>query len=187
MKSFLKSCTAIALAVSFSGQAVAQDNAEALGAGEGEVSIVAWAGYIERGETDKNLRLGHRVRGQDRLQGQRQDRRDLGRNGRADERGRLRPRHRLRRRLAAAHRRQARAADQHRADPELVDHRRAPAERALAHGRRRPLRHALCLGRQRADVQHRSLQGEAPDQLERRLRGDEPARRQVQQGPRPGL
>src|SRR5215212_3266098 len=25
-----------------------------LGAGEGEVSIVAWAGYIERGESDKN-------------------------------------------------------------------------------------------------------------------------------------
>ncbi len=27
---------------------------QAVGAGEGEVSIVAWAGYIERGETDKN-------------------------------------------------------------------------------------------------------------------------------------
>jgi putative spermidine/putrescine transport system substrate-binding protein len=26
-----------------------------LGKGEGELSIVAWAGYIERGETDKNL------------------------------------------------------------------------------------------------------------------------------------
>ncbi|MEP9386248.1 ABC transporter substrate-binding protein [Mesorhizobium sp. KR9-304] len=54
MKSFLKSCTAIALAVSFSGQAVAQEMLQSLGTGEGEVSIIAWAGYIERGETDKN-------------------------------------------------------------------------------------------------------------------------------------
>ena len=51
MKSFLKSCTALALAVSFSGQAVAQ--VKEIGAGEGQVNIVAWAGYIERGETDK--------------------------------------------------------------------------------------------------------------------------------------
>jgi putative spermidine/putrescine transport system substrate-binding protein len=53
MKSFLKSCTAIALAVSFSGQVVAQEMLQSLGAGEGEVSIIAWAGYIERGETVK--------------------------------------------------------------------------------------------------------------------------------------
>ena len=51
MKSFLKSCTAIALAVSFSGQAIAQ--VKEIGAGEGQLNIVAWAGYIERGETDK--------------------------------------------------------------------------------------------------------------------------------------
>jgi len=54
MKSFLKSCTVLALAVSFSGQAIAQEALQSLGAGEGEVSIIAWAGYIERGETDKN-------------------------------------------------------------------------------------------------------------------------------------
>jgi putative spermidine/putrescine transport system substrate-binding protein len=53
MKSFLKSCTAIAMSLSFSGQVVAQEMLQALGAGEGEVSIIAWAGYIERGETDK--------------------------------------------------------------------------------------------------------------------------------------
>ena len=53
MKSFLKSCTAIALAFSFSGQAIAQ--VKEIGAGEGQVNIVAWAGYIERGETDKNF------------------------------------------------------------------------------------------------------------------------------------
>ena len=52
MNSFLKSCTAMALALTFSGQAIAQ--VKEIGAGEGQVNIVAWAGYIERGETDKN-------------------------------------------------------------------------------------------------------------------------------------
>ena len=52
MKSFLKSFTAMALALSFSGQAAAQ--LKEIGAGEGQVNIIAWAGYIERGETDKN-------------------------------------------------------------------------------------------------------------------------------------
>jgi putative spermidine/putrescine transport system substrate-binding protein len=52
MKTFLKSCTAIALACSFSGQAVAQ--VKEIGKGEGQVNIIAWPGYIERGETDKN-------------------------------------------------------------------------------------------------------------------------------------
>src|SRR5690349_3504923 len=51
MKSFLKSCTAIAVALSFSGQAFAQMTA--VGAAEGQVNIIAWPGYIERGETDK--------------------------------------------------------------------------------------------------------------------------------------
>jgi putative spermidine/putrescine transport system substrate-binding protein len=51
MKSFLKSCTALTVALSFSGQAMAQMTA--VGPGEGQVNIIAWAGYIERGETDK--------------------------------------------------------------------------------------------------------------------------------------
>ncbi|MFU0504067.1 ABC transporter substrate-binding protein [Pseudaminobacter sp. NGMCC 1.201702] len=54
MKSVLKSCTAIAVALTFSGQAPAQDMLQSLGAGEGEVNIIAWPGYIERGETDKS-------------------------------------------------------------------------------------------------------------------------------------
>ncbi len=53
MKTLLKSCTALTLAMAFAGQAVAADAMSALGAGEGELSIVAWPGYIERGETDK--------------------------------------------------------------------------------------------------------------------------------------
>jgi putative spermidine/putrescine transport system substrate-binding protein len=52
MKSILKTCTALTLVAAFHGQVVAQDMLQALGAGEGEVSIIAWAGYIERGETD---------------------------------------------------------------------------------------------------------------------------------------
>lgn len=52
MKSFLKSCTAIAIALAFAGQAVAQ--VKEVGKAEGQVNIIAWPGYIERGETDKN-------------------------------------------------------------------------------------------------------------------------------------
>ena len=47
--------------------------------------------------------------------------------------------------------------------------------RALVHGRRRPLRRALSVGPERADVQHRRLQGSA-EELERRVRGDERCR-----------
>ena len=52
MKSILKTCTALTMVAAFGGQAVAQDMLQALGAGEGEVSIVAWAGYLERGEKE---------------------------------------------------------------------------------------------------------------------------------------
>ncbi|UJW84791.1 ABC transporter substrate-binding protein [Devosia sp. SL43] len=52
MKSILRTGTALSMAVLFSGQVTAQEMLQALGAAEGQVSIVAWAGYIERGETD---------------------------------------------------------------------------------------------------------------------------------------
>ena len=52
MKSILRTCTALTLVASFGGQVMAQEMLQSLGAGEGEVSIIAWAGYIERGETD---------------------------------------------------------------------------------------------------------------------------------------
>jgi putative spermidine/putrescine transport system substrate-binding protein len=51
MKAVLKSCTALALALSMSGQAFAQ--LKEIGPAEGQVTIIAWPGYIERGETDK--------------------------------------------------------------------------------------------------------------------------------------
>lgn len=53
MHSFLKSCTALTVALTFAGQAAAQEPLKELGEGEGAVNIVAWPGYIERGETDK--------------------------------------------------------------------------------------------------------------------------------------
>jgi putative spermidine/putrescine transport system substrate-binding protein len=52
MKSILRTGTALALTAAFGGQVMAQEMLQSLGAGEGEVSIVAWAGYLERGETD---------------------------------------------------------------------------------------------------------------------------------------
>ncbi len=84
------------------------------------MNIVAWAGYIERGETDKAFDWVTKFEEQHGLQGQRQDRQHLGRDGGADERRRVRPCDRLGRRLAAPDRGQAGAADQHRPDPVLV-------------------------------------------------------------------
>ncbi|EFG8200119.1 ABC transporter substrate-binding protein [Escherichia coli] len=52
MKSFLKTCTALTVALAFSAPAFAQ--LKEIGKSEGQVNIVAWPGYIERGDTDKN-------------------------------------------------------------------------------------------------------------------------------------
>ncbi|WP_429806402.1 ABC transporter substrate-binding protein [Ensifer sp. B1-9] len=54
MKQMLKSCTALTLSLGLVAPAFAQEPLKELGKGEGELSIVAWSGYIERGETDKN-------------------------------------------------------------------------------------------------------------------------------------
>ena len=62
-------------------------------AGRGRGGYRRLARLRRAGRVRQGLRLGHRLRGEDRLQGERQDRRDLGRDGRADERGRFRPRH----------------------------------------------------------------------------------------------
>lgn len=53
MKSFLKVCTALTLAVAFTAPAFAQ--IKEVGAGEGQLNILAWAGTVERGETDKKF------------------------------------------------------------------------------------------------------------------------------------
>ncbi|WP_209598100.1 ABC transporter substrate-binding protein [Ruegeria sp. HKCCSP351] len=51
MKRYLKSCTILTFAVGIAVQPVYAEMMTSLGAGEGQVSIVAWPGYIERGET----------------------------------------------------------------------------------------------------------------------------------------
>ncbi|BDA85354.1 spermidine/putrescine ABC transporter substrate-binding protein [Aureimonas sp. SA4125] len=53
MKAALRTATALMMATVFSGQAMAQAAMTEIGEGEGAVDIVAWPGYIERGETDK--------------------------------------------------------------------------------------------------------------------------------------
>ena len=184
MKAFLKSCTALAVALSFSGQAMAQ--LKEIGAGEGQLTIVAWPGYIERGETDKNFdwvtkfeeATGCKVNvktantSDEMVALMNEGGFDLvTASGDASLR------------LVAGKRVQPINI---RPDQELVDARRSPQGCALAHGRRRALRRALYVGAERADVQHQCLQG-AAEELERRLRGDGPAGRQVEQGPRPGI
>ena len=68
--------------------AAAQDVPEGalteLGAGEGEVNVVAWPGYVEDGSTEPGRRLGERLRGGDRLPGQRHARRHVRRDVHAD-------------------------------------------------------------------------------------------------------
>lgn len=54
MKQFMvAACAAIALVIAQTGTAPAAGMVEKLGKAEGQVNIVAWPGYIERGETDK--------------------------------------------------------------------------------------------------------------------------------------
>lgn len=50
MKTYLRGATALLLVMGQTGLAMAQ--VTEIGAGEGQVNIVAWPGYIERGETD---------------------------------------------------------------------------------------------------------------------------------------
>jgi len=55
MKKILSASTAVLLGLGAFGQpGLAADMLKEVGAGEGEVSIIAWPGYIERGETDKS-------------------------------------------------------------------------------------------------------------------------------------
>ena len=58
-----------------------------IGAGEGALNIIVWAGYAEAGQDDPDGRLGDAVPAADRLQGQRQDRQHVGRDGGADGTG----------------------------------------------------------------------------------------------------
>lgn len=51
MTTLLKSCTALVATAVVASQSLAADMITEIGPGEGQVNIVAWPGYIERGET----------------------------------------------------------------------------------------------------------------------------------------
>ncbi len=72
---------------------------------EGALELIAWHGYTEDGTTEggRGLRLGHAVRGRDRVRRERDVRRHLGRDGHVDAPGR---RQRVRRRLRIGRREQ---------------------------------------------------------------------------------
>ena len=53
MKSILRTSVAVAAMVSMNGMVLAQDMPTKVGPGEGAVNIVAWVGYVERGDSDK--------------------------------------------------------------------------------------------------------------------------------------
>ena len=185
MKSFLKSCTALTVALTFSGQA-SPPKLKEIGAGEGQVNIIAWPGYIERGETDKNydwvtkFEKASGCKVNVKTANTSDEMVALMNEGGFDL-------------VTASGDASLRLVAGKRVQPINIDLIKSWSTvddrlqgRALAHRRRRPLRRALSVGAERADVQHQRLQGSA-EELERRLRGDDPARRQVQQGPRPGL
>jgi putative spermidine/putrescine transport system substrate-binding protein len=52
MKTYLAACSTAAFALCLASPVVSAEMLTKLGAGEGQVNIVAWPGYIERGETD---------------------------------------------------------------------------------------------------------------------------------------
>ena len=107
-----------------------------LGEGEGEVNLIAWAGYVEDGSTDPKVDWVIGLREGDRLPGQRQDRQHLRRDGHADAHRPVRRRVGVRRRDAAPDRRRRRRAGQHRPDPELRGRLRGPQGQAVQLGRR---------------------------------------------------
>ena len=55
MKATLKSISVVAVAASLISHTALAATMEAIGPAEGQVNIVAWPGYIERGETDPNF------------------------------------------------------------------------------------------------------------------------------------
>ena len=158
-----------------------------LGKGEGQVDIVAWPGYIERGATDKNFdwvtdfekNTGCKV--------------NVKTAGTSDEMVALMNEGGFDLVTASgdASTRLIRGKKVQPINVDLipsyknVDPRLQKAPWHYENGT--PLRRALPVGLERADVQHQGLQGQAADQLERGVRGADAARRQEQQGPRAGL
>ncbi|ADZ72265.1 ABC transporter substrate-binding protein [Polymorphum gilvum] len=55
MRTLFTCCSVLALTLTQTASAVSAEMLKELGTPEGQVNIVAWPGYIERGETDKNF------------------------------------------------------------------------------------------------------------------------------------
>ena len=164
----------------------APQNEAASTALEGQVDIVAWAGYIERGESDKGYDWVTAVREGHRLQGQREDSRHVRRDGVADDPGRLRPRHRVRRCLAAPHPRRHGAAGGRHESGVLRQHR--PAPEGSARGTTSTASTTACRtsGARTCSCTTPSVQ-ESADFVDRGVRAGEAPGRQAEQGPRAGL
>ena len=147
--------------------------ATAVGDGEGALNIIVWAGYAEDGTDRQERRLGPPVRGQDRLQGQRQGRQHLRRDGQPDEDRPVRRGVRLRRRHAAAHLRRQRRAGQHRPRPEL--RRRSPTSSRTRRGTRSTARctASRTVGAPTSSCGTRKIVTTAPDVLELGLRREQ--------------
>ncbi len=147
-----------------------------LGAGEGAVTIIAWAGYIERGETDKaydwvtafEQKTGCKV--------------SVKIAATSDEMVALMNEGGFIDLVTASGDASNRLISGGRVQelnlglvPELGERRPPPAERPLAHRGRQALRRALPVGTERAHVQHQGLRQQGSEQLERGVRGDDPA------------
>ncbi len=180
------SVLASAVALIALGGTASAEMPKAVGEGEGEVDIVAWPGYIERGECDKaydwvtafeketgcKVNVKTAATSDEMVTLMNQGGFDLvTASGDASLR------------LVAGKKVQPVNVD---LIPSWKTVDRPAQGRALAHGRRRPLRRSLPMGTQRARLQHRRVQGGAED-LVGRVRGADASRRQEQQGPRAGL
>jgi len=99
-------------------------------------------------------RLGHSIRGADRVPGRRQDFRHLQRGVRPVQEGRLRRRLRLRGRLAAPGLRRLGTAGEHVPGAQLRRHLPRPEGQAVEHRRWCELRHPARTRRQLAALQH---------------------------------
>ncbi len=189
MTATLRTCvTAVAAALTGAtlATAPAQARMDKLGKGEGFVDIVAWPGYIERGETDKSYdwvtdfekKTGCKVRvktantSDEMVALMNEGGFDLV-TASGDASLRL---------IAGGRVQEVNTS----LIPELQERRPASAEGALALRERQELRRALPVGLQRAGLQHERLQDTA-HQLGGRVQGDHAAGRQVEQGTGAGL
>ncbi len=127
-----------------------------LGEGEGEVEVVAWAGYVEDGVNDPGRRLGDALRGGDRLPGQRHPGQHVRRDVHAHADRQLRRGLGVRRCLQPAHRLgRGRSPSTSALIPNYADVFEGLKNQPHNTRRRRALRRAPRPRRQPADVQHR--------------------------------